>query len=564
MVDGRPRSLGARAFDVLQALIERRERVVTKNELLDLVWAGMVVEENNLQVQISALRKVLGSNSIATVPGRGYRFTGVLEPVDLQSFPQLANHLVPIDNGAPSIAVLPFMDFSPEKDQEYFTDGLAEELLNVLTKIRGLRVASRTSAFYFKGKNVDVPTIAQKLNVATILEGSVRKAGNRARITVQLVQVATDSHLWSETYDRELEDIFAVQHDIAQSVVTELRSALLGETPDVLASATVRADVHAATKGRGENAEAYRLYLQGRFFEDRLTREDTAEAIGYYQQAVAIDPNYALAWAGISRAYASKAGFGWEMGIIEGFEKAREAAQRALQEQPELVEALLANGWICMYYDWDWKGADAFFHRALELSPDNAQALRDAAVLAADVGRLEDAVALLRRAAVLDPLSLSVQRARARLFVFANLMDEAEAAAKMVYELNPTAQVTRHLGFVRLAQGRQEEALELFQNEGDEYDRLYGIALVEFARGQTAESDAALSELIEHNAASGAIQIAVGYAYRGEADLAFEWLERAYTQRDPGTSMVKVDPMLRGLHADPRWQPFLVKMGLAD
>jgi TolB-like protein len=237
LVDNQPAPLGARAFDVLLTLVERRDRLVTKNELLDLVWPGLVVEENNLQVQISALRKVLGQEAIVTIPGRGYRFTVTLTGTDTVvssptsspgnnlplALPPLKTLLAPIDEDAPSIAVLPFVNMSDDAANEYFADGIAEELLNVLSKIRGLRVASHTSAFSFKGSKVDIPTVAQRLNVATILEGSVRKVGKRVRITVQLVQVATDSHLWSETYDRELEDIFAVQDDIAQSVVKELR-----------------------------------------------------------------------------------------------------------------------------------------------------------------------------------------------------------------------------------------------------------------------------------------------------------------------------------------------------
>ena len=241
LVDDQPAPLGARAFDILRALIERRERLVTKEELLDLAWPGLVVEENNLQVQVSALRKILGNGAIATVARRGYRFTPVRSRLRLVA-PDTALEMPPARNsaGKPSIAVLPFVNTSDDAANEYFADGLAEELLNVLSKVRGLRVASRTSAFSFKGAKVDIPTMAQKLNVAAILEGSVRKAGNRVRISAQLIHVATDSHLWSATYDRQLEDIFAVQDDIAQSVVKELRAALMGEKPDAAASAAAR------------------------------------------------------------------------------------------------------------------------------------------------------------------------------------------------------------------------------------------------------------------------------------------------------------------------------------
>ena len=306
LVDDHPAPLGARAFDVLLALIERRERLVTKEELLDLAWPGLVVEENNLQVQVSALRKILGNGVIATVAGRGYRFMaqvgdGALshptQPVERPPVADLAHK--------PSIAVLPFVNMSDDTANEYFADGLAEELLNVLSKIRGLHVASRTSAFSFKGAKVDIPTMAQKLNVATILEGSVRKAGNRVRISAQLIHVATDSHLWSATYDRELEDIFAVQDDIARSVVTELRAALMEEKPDAAATAAVEAEIQFAARGRGDNAEAYRLYLLANFHHDRFTAEDSAIAIEAYRAALKLDPSYALAWAGLAIAYAT-------------------------------------------------------------------------------------------------------------------------------------------------------------------------------------------------------------------------------------------------------------------
>src|SRR6266851_3724136 len=408
-----------------------------------------------------------------------------------QAFPPLRTLLAPIDENGPSIAVLPFVNMSRDKDQEYFTDGLAEELLNVLSKIRGLRVVSRTSAFHFKGKDVDIPTIAQKLNVANILEGSVRKSGKRVRITAQLIEVATDSHLWSQSYYRELEDIFAVQDDIAQSVVKELRSALLGGTPDASATAAVKAEVQAAARGRGENAEAYRLYLQGRFFADRFTREYTAKAIGYYRQALELDPEYALAWAGLSRAYSDQTRYTWEL----GFSKAREAAERALQLEPDLAEGYAALGQVRML-DWDWKGADVSFCRALELAPGDAQVICDAAILAGNLGRLEEALALVRRAAALDPLSASAHRSLARLSFFADLLHEAEVAGQKALELNPQDGLTHFwLGLVRWRQGRLDEAQEMFQREVHHNFRLLGLSYIHHARGRSAESDAALKEL---------------------------------------------------------------------
>jgi len=479
------------------------------------------------------------------------------------AFPPLKTLLAPIDADTPSIAVLPFVNMSRDEENEYFADGLAEELLNVLSKIRGLRVASRTSAFSFKGTKVDIPTVAQKLNVATVLEGSVRKAGNRVRVTAQLIQVATDSHLWSETYDRDLEDIFAVQDDIAQSVVKELRSALLGEKPDGSVSAVVKAEVLAAAKGRGDNAKAYPLYLQGLFFADRITRGDLAKGIEYFRQAVELDPGFALAWAALSRAHLIEAGYSWAP-LNEGFGRSRTAAERAIELEPDLAEGYVALGLVQMNYDWDWQAADASFRRALELAPGNAEVLRGAATLAGSIGRHEEAVALARRAVVFDPLSMSAQRSLGAQCLRAGLLDEAEAVVKKTIEFHPQGGLLHcWLGRVHLAQGRIEDARAAFEAEVIEYFRLQGQALAEHAQGRPEKSDAALRGLIDKYAQDSAYQVAEVYAYRGEADLGFEWLERAYAQRDPGLSGIKSNALLRSLHGDPRWQPFLEKMGLS-
>ncbi len=246
-----------------------------------------------------------------------------------------------------SIAVLPFVNRSASADDEYFSDGLSDELLNVLSKIKRLRVTARTSSFQFKGTRDDVPTIGRKLNVATLLEGSVRKAGNRIRVSVQLVNVADSSHLWSETYDRTLEDIFAVQDDIAQAVVKELRAALLGEESDSDASGQARADVAKAAKGRGTDSEAHRFHLLAGHLIARFTREDTARAIEYLTQAIKRDPKFALAWAELALAYAREADWGWAP-VSEGYARAREAVEHALSAEPDLAEGHVEKARIAM------------------------------------------------------------------------------------------------------------------------------------------------------------------------------------------------------------------------
>lgn len=471
--------------------------------------------------------------------------------------------LAPISADTPSIAVLPFVNTSGDEENDYFADGLSEELLNVLTRIRGLRVASRTSAFYFKGKDVDLATIARQLNVATMLEGSVRKAGRRVRITADLIHAATDSRLWSQTYDRELDDIFAVQDDIAQSVVQELRTALLGEKPAVAASAEVRAEVEAAVKGRGANADAYRLYLQGRFLAGRYTDASIAKGIAHYQQALVLDPACALAWAGLSVAYASQMRQGFARSA-DAFGRAREAAQRALQLEPELAEAHLSLGLVRMDHDWDWKGAESSIRRALDLAPGNAEVVSIAAELMLTLGRLDEAVGFSRRAVTLDPLSVTAYKNLGRHCFYAGLLDEAEAAIKKMLEISLQGGLAHYLlGYVHLMQGRFEEALAEFEQEPIAKFHLLGLALVHHTQGRAKLSDDALRELVERESTVAACQIAWAHAYRGDADQAFEWLERAYVQRDT-PSWLSRHPLLRNLHADARWRPFQEKLGLAD
>ena len=396
--------------------------------------------------------------------------------------------LSPISVDTPSIAVLPFVNTSKDKENDYFADGLSEEMLNVLTRIRGLRVASRTSAFYFKGKDVDLPTVARKLNVAAILEGSVRTAGKRVRITADLIHVATDSRLWSQTYDRELEDIFAVQDDIAQCVVKELRAALMGDRPDASPPESVKDEVEAAVKGRGANADVYRLYLQGRFFVDRYTDASIAKGITLYKQALALDPEYALAWAGLSVAYASQSRQGFARSA-EAFGHAREAAERALQSEPELPEAHLALGIVRMDYDWDWKGAEASVRRALTLAPESAEVVSVTADLMLTLGRLDEAVELSRRAAMLDPLNVTTYKNLGRHCFYAGRLDEAEAALARMLDISPQCGLAHYLlGYVHLMQGRPTEALAEFEQEPIRKFRLLGLTLVHHAQARTQDT----------------------------------------------------------------------------
>ncbi|HEU4941438.1 MAG TPA: protein kinase [Candidatus Eisenbacteria bacterium] len=464
-----------------------------------------------------------------------------------------------------SIAVLPFVNRSANAEDEYFSDGLADELLNVLAKIRGLRVAARTSAFHFKGKDTTIAEIGSALHVATVLEGSVRKAGNRVRISVQLVKVSDGYHLWSETYDRTLEDIFAVQDDIAQSVVKEMRTVLLGEQAGSDASGRAKAEVAKAAKGRATHPEAHRHYLMARHHLNQSNPEGAAIGIEHLRKALALDPEFALAFAELSRARSIQAGFGW-VPLIEGYKQAREAAERALALEPDLVEGHVTMASVQMYFDRDWDGAGASLARALELAPATEHVLRVAGNLAGTLGRTEEAIRFYRQALEQDPLSAVSYDVLGPARYSAGQLAEAEAAFRKALELSPH-RVASHGQLARIiaAQGRLEEAMAEAMREPEEAFRLWSLAIVAHATEHGAKSDAALRELIEKWAGDYAYQIAEVLGVRGELDAAFEWLDRAEVQRDPGlTAELLTSPHLRSLHGDPRWGAFLRKMGFEE
>jgi TolB-like protein/tetratricopeptide (TPR) repeat protein len=475
-----------------------------------------------------------------------------------QGFPPLRVEALPQDRDTPSIAVLPFVNMSRDEDNEYFADGLSEELLNVLAKIRGLRVASRTSAFSFKGKDVDIPTVARKLNVATVLEGSVRKSGNRVRITAQLIEVASDSHLWSETYDRQLDDIFAVQDDIAQSVVKELQVTLLGAHAT---SAEAVAEVRRAAKGRADNPQAFQLYLQGKFYGERATQADTDKAIALFHEALAIDPDFPLAWAGLSLVQQLQAGYGFAP-IDKGYEDARAAAQRALAMAPDLAEGHVAVGLIAQSYDRNWSAADASFRRALELAPGDVRALQAAAGLARILGRHQQAADLVQQTVARDPLSARAHRLAGNIYLIGGDLEAAARAFAMAIDINPTGTLAyAFLAMARLLQRRFDEALSLAERETHDVFRNLALAVIHHAAGRVEQSALASQALIDGFAWTAAYQVAEVCAYRGEIDKAFEWLETAFRQNDPGVIYSGSDPLLAPLHDDPRWAAFIARLG---
>ena len=462
---------------------------------------------------------------------------------------------------ANTIAVLPFLNLSRDEEGDYFSDGLAEELLNVLSKIPALRVAARTSAFSFKGKQTTVNEIGHILNVASVLEGSIRRAGNRVRISVQLVKVEDGYHLWSETYDRTMDDIFAVQDDIARSVVEEIRIRLLGESSESL-SRQIEHDVARAVRGRSDDPEAQRLMMLGRYFLDRTTRDDTERAIEYFKQALDIDPDYALGWAQLGRAYSVGAGRGW-LPVDAGFTMSREATEKALSLEPDLAEGHAQLGRIKAVYEWDLKGAEESYRRALELSPSSSSVLDGASVLVYKLGRLEESMDLSRRSLEQDPLAAGFWHNLGLTCHAADRLKESEEAFGRALEIAPQRNVSTALrSLVILDQGRADDAISEAEHEPDEFWRTWALAIIFHVEGNTEKSDECMRTILERFAEGNAFQIAEVYSMRGELDQAFAWLTKAIEARDPGVTHIKVNPRFRPMQADERWPQIVADAGL--
>ncbi len=452
----------------------------------------------------------------------------------------------PAAAGDKSVAVLAFANLSDDKANEYFSEGISEELLNVLAKIPDLKVSARTSAFSFKDKDVPVPEIAKQLGVAYVVEGSVRKQGDKVRITAQLIKAADGFHVWSDTFTRDLKDIFAVQDEIA-GLVAEKLSLKLG----VLAA-----------PARPVDPEAYRLLTLGRALVYRATAVDGEQARRNLQAAVERDNKMALAWAWLSIAHWAGAVNGWTS-IESGIQAARTAAERALALDPELPEANMAVGLVYYGYEWDWTRAHAAFQRALQLAPGDASIISNLCRLAATRGELEESIRLGRRAVELDPLNTYAQYALAMALLQAGKYDEM---AEFLRDFSNTSPSTYKLQiFSRLLRGKSAEALQITEQvDATSANRPFVTSLTQWACGHPVESDAALAKLKAMAADRAAYQIAQLYAYRGAADDAFVWLEKSYALHDAGMIWLKHDPFLRNLHADPRWPVLLRKMNLAD
>jgi TolB-like protein/DNA-binding winged helix-turn-helix (wHTH) protein/thioredoxin-like negative regulator of GroEL len=591
--------LEPRAMRLLLCLANSPGDVVSIDRLLSEVWTGVVVGSASVYEAVSHLRKILGDvdakpTYIATIPRKGYRLIAPVQRVTVGAEKPAARALqkrmvaqrrVWVVAGAiivlaltaayfstdkewlsthtmfggssvvvsdKSIAVLPFADMSEKKDQEYFSDGLAEELIEQLGNTPGLKVIARTSSFSFKGKSDDIPTIASKLNVANVLEGSVRRSGSHLRISTQLIRADSGQSLWSETFDREFRDVFAIQDEIAVAVVSALKLKLAG--------GQTAAGAHGTT-----NPEAYNAYLLGRNLYIRSayirsTETGYRQAIEAYQKAINLDPRYADAYAELAMAQYYLGDYTGDLALETS---AEQAAQQAIEIDQHRASGYAVRGYLRFNMRYDWVGAEADFKQALVLDPTDSRVFRRYASVLNQVGRTEEAAALLQKGIEQDPLDASTWTGLVDALVASRNYPAAYDAVRRALAIRPTDNSSNfQLACLQLFDGKARDALATFQSNSFAIFRDTGVAMAEHTLGDAKSSQQALDRVIATAAGDAAYQIAEIYAWRGEKDKAFEWLERAYRQQDGGLTGIKIDLVLASLRSDPRYVAMLRKLNL--
>jgi len=501
---------------------------------------GKFVRRNRalLGVSVAALAAIL-----ATVIYTRYRDSRVQVTVNAAAATNAASDK--------SIAVLPFTDMSEKKDQEYFSDGLSEELIDMLTKVNGLRVPARTSSFYFKGKSEDIATIAQKLHVSHVLEGSVRKSGHKIRVTAQLIQADTGYDVWSQTYDRDLKDIFQVQDEIAGAVVQALKATLLASP---------------ALSDRTTNVDAYSLLLQGRFLNARQTEADTRQAIRVLQRAVSLDPNYTAAWVDLSRAYFLLFAYvdkGEEP--EQDLERAHVAAQKAVTLEPSSAEAHLMLAQVKALYEDNWRGATAEIDAARRADPSVSIPMELVFVSGCHAGPCFDQLILEMSAAIdRDPLNASAYWTRGYVRYAVGQLEGAESDIRRALELSPNLLLGHFwLTLIRIARHDLTDILAVAGTDESGYGRA-ARAMAYQALGRKTEADTALKDLVSHDARDDCLEIAMVYAVRGENAVALDWLERDYRLHLSGRMYFSVAPSLKPLEHEPRYVALVRQLGGAD
>jgi len=452
-------------------------------------------------------------------------------------------------SSAASIAVLPFTDMSEKHDQEYFGDGMAEEILNLLAKIPGLTVIGRTSSFQFKGKNEDLRTIGAQLGAAYVLEGSVRTSGDQVRVTAQLINTKTGAHEWSESYDRQFGDVLKLQDAVAAAVSRQLELTVPPDASELRASL--------------KSADAYKLLLQARHVMDRNDKEGFEEAASLLQRALELDSTSALAASALAWTYESQGEYGF-VTAAEGFERARRTAMAALKVDPKDVPAHAVLARIHVVYDWDWLAADREYKQVAVLAPGSDFAL-DRSYLSLALGQWDDSLTDIKAIVNMDPLSPGAHLAMSWIQARRGDLSAAEAAARRTLDISPTYTFAHYyLGLVLIARGDRNGALAEMEREISDEARLNGLALAYQELGRKAEADAALARMLKEQAQDNAFGIAEVYAARGQPAEAVNWLDRAYAQKDVSLFYVKGDLPLKSIEGDPRFKAFLRKMNLPE
>lgn len=552
--DGALVPLASKAFDTLAYLVEHAGIVVDKDELIRAVWPDTVVEENNLNQHISLLRRLFGEargehRYIVTVPSRGYQFVA-----DVRRAAGSAQRHETL--GEASIAVLPFVNVGADPEDDFFCDGLADELIIALSKLAGVRVVARTSAFSFKGTQSDVRHIAEKLGVSLVLEGSVRKAGTRLRVTAELVNAADGCQTWSNRYDREMEmrDIFEVQDELTSAVLDALRPMLPGSPRTVAATHQTK------------NAAAHELYLKGRFHLFRMTDSGIETGVQYFERAVQADPRHALAYVGLAHAYRMYA-LSLEMPPAEVAARGKAAALKAVQLDGSLAEAHAVLAFHMYWFDWAWSAAEKHFSRAFALDANSVDTHWMYAHLPSNAGRHEEAVAAIARARSLDPLSGLINAMEGQILLHAGRTDEAIARLREAIELEPRSRVA-HL-FAASAYIQKG----LFTDAVAEADaarvltpaNTQALALAACAnakRGQRREAKATLTELLQLSKQRYVSPYHVAIAWNGlnKPSEAMAWLERGFEERDPKMVFLNVEPIWNNVRGEPRFRTLLKQM----
>jgi TolB-like protein/DNA-binding winged helix-turn-helix (wHTH) protein/Tfp pilus assembly protein PilF len=594
--DGKTIRLTPKAFDLLLVLVEESGRTVGKDELLERVWAGTIVEENNLNQNITALRKSLGdsrqeSQYIATIPGVGYRFVA---PVKKEEFTQISKEeakagvvpagrrkLVPYallialllvaavagyalytrEKPRPamsSIKVLPLENLSGDAAEEYFADGMTDALIGDLAQIGSLHVISRTSSMHYKGTNKSLPQIAGEINVDAVVEGTVQRSGNRVVVRAQLIQAATDRHLWVQTYTRDVRDVLELQSEIAQAIAREVQIQL---TPGEEARLTARRPVQ---------PKAYDNYLQGRYlYWNRRTEENLNKAIELFQNAIKEDASYAPAYVGLADCYNALSVV--QVGAlppIEGRRRAEEAATKALELDSGLAEAYTALGYI-NHYNWNWNAAEQHFKRALDLNPNYANAHNFYASYLMSRGRIDESIAASNRARELDPFSLAISAQRGFLLENARRYSEAIEQLRAVIAMDPNHyQAYWTLGHTYAANKQLDEAIVAAEKAVGLSERAPGalgmLGLAYGLAGRKAEATKILNELLELSKTRYVTPAAFVNVYigLGDKDQVFVWLEKAYAERSNYIAYLKVFPMLDSIRSDRRFGNLVGRVGL--